>query len=271
MTRRISTLIFIAAWAALTGCGGAPIHHGGSQITADTNDRGNHAFRTGDGREVSLEIIKDKADPGDRLYHIGAGDELELLLEDNDPVKSEPNYYIDINQEKFGGVQYNQYRTVVDPMGNINVPLIGQVHVAGFSVPKVEQDVKQKLTVFIVAPKIYVRVLSYASYSIYVMGEVSHPGRYEIKKPITLSEAIALGGGITRDGSFEKIFVGRPGVDTRRINLKEIWTAGKLNQELILEGGDVVYVARRLLFDLPELEQLSNIVSNITDVYFKWK
>jgi polysaccharide export outer membrane protein len=174
-------------------------------------------------------------------------------------------------QEEFAGVRFNKYRIVVDPMGNINVPLIGEMHAANASAPELEQAVKQALLEFLVQPRVYLRVVSYASYSIYVLGEVRQPGRYEIKKPVSLSEAIALGGGITREGSIERIYVGRSGVTTQRINLCEVWTQDGLDRELILEGEDVVFVARRSLFNLSEIEQISNIVGNMMVMYLIWK
>ena len=275
MTRQSLMVVWMGCLAAVTGCRSVPVSPEKTGLTLEKTNLVERAFRTRDGREVAYQVIKERVPLAYRAYRIGPGDELELLLEDRAPEKPMDTLnsydFQAAAQEEFAGVRFNKYRVVVDPMGNINAPLIGEIHAANVSAPELEQAVKQALLKYLVEPRVYLRIVSYASYSIYVLGEVRQPGRHEIKKPVSLSEAIALGGGITREGSIERIYVGRPGVNTQRMNLCEVWTQDGLDRELILEGEDVVFVARRSVFNLSEIEQISNIIGNMMMVYLIWE
>lgn len=227
-------------------------------------------YQTQNGITVQYEVVGDQATTGWHSYKVGSGDVLEILVEDTGNDHS-PQYSIKEDRVRFAGMDFTRSQVTIDPMGNFNIPLVGEIHAADLPVSGIEQEIKRKLETYLIDPKIFVKIIVYSSYSISIMGEVKKPGRYEIKKPITLSEALALGGGITRDGTMSKMFVGRRGKKSRRMNITKVWAFGMLDNEIVLERDDVVFAAPKFWVTLPELEQISNIISNISNVLFQWK
>ena len=87
----------------------------------------------------------------------------------------------------------------VDPGGNVSVPTLGVVHVAGLSVPEVQEAIAKGLKAgeILVAPNVRVNVVQYAAGYITVLGEVQNPGRYQVIAKRSLGDALGFAGGET--------------------------------------------------------------------------
>jgi polysaccharide export outer membrane protein len=98
--------------------------------------------------------------------------------------------------------------------GNIIFPLIGTVKVGGMSVNDATHEIYQKLDAkYLVNPQVSLTVLSYSDRHITVLGQVQHPGSYNLKEKgqLDLLEAIGLAGGFTRLANTGHILVRRAG------------------------------------------------------------
>jgi len=226
------------------------------------------SFRTKSGLCVNYEIVADKAPEVYRSYKLGPGDDLEILLERIGLEQETISYEITSDYiEKFGEMVYTKYRVKVGPTGNINVPLAGEIKVSYLSVKDCQSLLRERLRKYLIDPKVMVKVTVYASYSISVVGEVHKPGIYELKRPISLSEALALGGGINHDGSWTKIYIGRRGERSRTMNITEIWMKKGLDQEIVLDRDDVVLVPPKLWITWDRFEQLAAIILMLNEAY----
>lgn len=87
--------------------------------------------------------------------------------------------------------------TVVRPDGMISLPLIGDVHVSGLSAAQVADRIAKRLTEFKESPSVSVNLKEVNSYFIYVMGEVTKPGKYPLKSYATVLQGVSLAGGFT--------------------------------------------------------------------------
>lgn len=226
------------------------------------------SFETKAGIHVDYGIVEDVPPESYRTYKVGPGDSLELLLERIGLDEEYQSYEITSDYiEKIGEMVFTKYKVTVGPAGNVNIPLVGEANVAYRSIKEVEEYLKGKLRKYLVNPKVFVKIASYASYSISVVGEVNRPGIYEIKRPICLSEALALGGGITHDGSWTRIYIGRHGERSKRLNITEIWIRGGIGQEIVLERDDIVLVPPKLWMTYDRAEQLAAIILMLSDIY----
>jgi polysaccharide export outer membrane protein len=84
-----------------------------------------------------------------------------------------------------------------------------------------------------------------------VLGMVGRPGQFPLETNNThLSDILAVAGGISTGGSDIVIVTGqRDGKPMRReINLAAIYLDGKTDVDMVLSGGDVVYVHRAPMF-----------------------
>lgn len=85
----------------------------------------------------------------------------------------------------------------VSSSGQISLPLIGAVAVAGKSVSGVEAEIAAKLRAnYLQAPQVSVFVKESANSRVTVDGAVKNPGVYPVKGQITLLQALATAGGI---------------------------------------------------------------------------
>lgn len=99
--------------------------------------------------------------------------------------------------------------TVVRPDGMISLPLIGDVRASGLTASQVAEKIAKRLTEFKENPSVSVSVKEVNSYVIYVMGEVTKPGKYQLKSYATVLQGISLAGGFTPFASKNKMIVVR--------------------------------------------------------------
>jgi polysaccharide export outer membrane protein len=129
----------------------------------------------------------------------------------------------------------------VDAAGNITLPLVGDVHVAGLTSKTVEPVLTEKLRQYIKSPTVTVRI---ANYMISVLGEVARPAMYNIpNERITLPEAIALAGDLTIFGKRKNILIIRETDGNRQFARVDVTNRDIFNSPYYyLRSGDVVYV-----------------------------
>ncbi|MDO8862432.1 polysaccharide biosynthesis/export family protein [Haliea sp. E1-2-M8] len=134
---------------------------------------------------------------------------------------------------------------VVNSRGQIRMPLLGAVDVAGLSAQQVEDLLVTLYSAdYLQDPQISVDVSVHASQQITLLGQVVRPGVYPLTGPTTLLQVIAMGGGPTRVANEEEVVVFRqePSGDVYGylINLDEIIAGIKGDPEVI--GSDRIMV-----------------------------
>lgn len=86
---------------------------------------------------------------------------------------------------------------IVEDDGNISLPFIGQVAVAGLTDPDVEKTVAKAFEQVFHRPA-FVTVLSVEHMPVYIVGPVKNQGSYKYVSGMTVLHAIALAGGLER-------------------------------------------------------------------------
>ncbi len=101
-------------------------------------------------------------------------------------------------------------RTVnVRPDGMISLPLIGDIQASGLTAAQVSEKISKRLTEYKENPSVSVSVKEINSYHIYVVGEVTRPGKYPLKSYATVLQGISLAGGFTQYASKNRMAVVR--------------------------------------------------------------
>ena len=110
----------------------------------------------------------------------------------------------------------------IDPQGNVTLPLVGDVTVAGLTIYQIRDLFQEKIDSLFRHAYVEVRLMSF-KYT--VIGEVRAPGSYvNYNDQLTVLEAIGRAGGIAETGTKEKILVIRPAGDqtiTYHIDLQD--------------------------------------------------
>jgi len=133
--------------------------------------------------------------------------------------------------------------------GNLTVPLLGSIHLAGLTPTQAASRVTELYSRdYLVNPKINVTLVNYGTRRFVVLGQVNRPGIFEMSPSgIDLLEAIAMAGGYTRIASPERITVRRQdasGDHIFKVNAKR-FTKGK-GGSFLVEPGDTITVGESI-------------------------
>jgi polysaccharide export outer membrane protein len=130
---------------------------------------------------------------------------------------------------------------LVDANGDIELPLLGSIKVAGLTTSETKDLVKNKLKLYLKEPTVSVRFLNYR---ISVMGEVGRPSVYVIpNEMITLPEALSMAGDITIFGKRDNVLIirdenGKKDFGRVNLNTRELYSS----PYYYLHTNDVIYV-----------------------------
>lgn len=128
----------------------------------------------------------------------------------------------------------NEYS--VEPNGSISLPLVGTVGAAGYTSQEVKAAIIDKLQPdYMVDPQVSVEVIGFRS--MYVLGEVQNPGKFEYVPNMTVMQAVAIAGGYTyraNEGSAEV---------TRHV--KGALNTFTVDDKTMLKPGDTILIKRR--------------------------
>ncbi len=143
--------------------------------------------------------------------------------------------------------------TRVSEGGSITYPLIGAVDLGGLSVAAAEKKIADALQKggFLKQPQVNIALLQVRGNQISVLGQVARPGRFPLETANTrLSDMLANAGGATPGGDDVAIVTGlRNGAAFRKlIDIPSIFLANQQADDIVLQGGDTIYVHRAPVF-----------------------
>ena len=134
-----------------------------------------------------------------------------------------------------------QYGYLVNANGEISLPILGTLHVAGKSRMDVETEIKTLLEGQLKSPTVQIQILNF---KVTVLGDVKSPGTFKIpNERITVLEAIGLAGDLRMSAKRENIKVIRDSSGVKKeyaINLttKDVFRS----PAYYLQQNDLVYV-----------------------------
>lgn len=138
--------------------------------------------------------------------------------------------------------------TRVTESGVITYPLIGEVKVGGMPPAAAEKKIAEMLEKggYLLKPQVNIAVAQNQSQQVSVLGQVTRPGRYPVDGSRSLTDVLALAGGLAQDAGDKVTLVRtRNGKTTKEIiDLHEMVHAGNMKRDLQLTTSDVVYVDR---------------------------
>ncbi len=165
-------------------------------------------------------------------YPLGAGDAIRIQVFQN------PDLTIE---------------TRVSENGSITYPLIGSVELGGLSLAVAEKKIADALQKggFIQKPQVNIVLVQIRGNQVAVLGQVNRPGRFPLETANTrLSDMIANAGGANAVGDDVAVVVGmRNGqIFRKQIDIASIFLEEKLQDDIVLQGGDSIYVHRAPVF-----------------------
>jgi protein involved in polysaccharide export with SLBB domain len=154
-------------------------------------------------------------------YVIGPGDELRVQV--------------------WGQVTLNG-RYTVDRSGNIYIPQVGTLQVAGLPFGQVQDHLKSQMSRVFRNFDLNVNMGQLRSIQVFVVGQAHRPGSYTISSLSTLTNALFATGGPLPQGSMRHIQLKRAGKVVVDFDLYDLLERGDKTNDVQLLPGDVIYI-----------------------------
>ena len=145
----------------------------------------------------------------------------------------------------------------IDGKGELNVPMLGGVKVAGLSLEQAQEAVAKRYrdAEIFVHPEVVISVVEYSPREVVVLGQVEKSGKVSLPteaSEVSIVEAIASAGGFTRLANPRDVRVTRKddkGDDqTITVNVSKMMGGPNGRVEVFkVQPGDVIFVPERLL------------------------
>jgi polysaccharide export outer membrane protein len=154
-------------------------------------------------------------------YIIGPGDELQIKV--------------------WGQVEAS-LRVIVDRSGQIYIPQVGQISVAGLHYGDLEPHLKSEISKIFKNFNVTANIGRLRSIQVVVVGNARYPGTYTISSLSTLVNAIFASGGPASQGSLRHIQVRRDGTTITDFDFYDLLIKGDKSKDVRLLPGDVLYI-----------------------------
>ncbi len=172
-------------------------------------------------REVPSTFSALSMTPVPPSYLIGPGDELRIR------VWGQVNFSADVR---------------VDRAGEIYLPQIGQVHVAGLSFSDLQSHLRDAISRVYRNFQLTADIGSIRSIQVYVTGQARRPGVYTVSSLSSLVDAIFSSGGPSASGSLRHIELRRNSRTVTTFDLYALLIRGDKSQDAPLQSGDVIFI-----------------------------
>ena len=159
------------------------------------------------------------ANPSD--YVLGVGDEIQLNV--------------------WGQVE-SALTLLIDTQGQVTLPKVGPVTVAGLRLTQLEPFLHQQYAKSFSNFKLSVRAGALRSLQVYVVGHARQPGAYVLSGQATLLAAVQMAGGPSPTGSMRSITLMRAGKPVGSMDLYRLIAKGDATSNLRLMPGDTVLI-----------------------------
>jgi polysaccharide export outer membrane protein len=134
----------------------------------------------------------------------------------------------------------------IDEQGDIALPVLGALHVAGETVSEARVQIRRALleNKIINDPQVNLSILEYSAPEVTITGEVANPGKYPLLVPRKLVDVLALAGGTTLLAGNE-VQIARGNSDSAPVLVHySKATDPKTLEDAVVHPGDTVQVKR---------------------------
>ncbi|MCY1719082.1 SLBB domain-containing protein [Prolixibacteraceae bacterium Z1-6] len=206
-----------------------------------------------------------------------------LTFEPSANLQTPANYEINIGDQmiiNIWGNSQNNYQLSVNPNGQILIPDVGPVYIAGLTYLSAENKIKQRLTQIYAdmagdSPGTFAQINmgQLKAIRINIVGEVTTPGTYTLPATAAAFNALYLSGGPNEIGSFRNIRIIRNNKTVKDVDIYRFLIDADPSDNIQLKDNDVLFVPpvekrvtitgqfqRNGIFELKESESLQDII-----------
>jgi polysaccharide export outer membrane protein len=207
------------------------------------NDQRMMEDRTGSGQRMNQPVLQHR----DPRYKLSPGDIFELTFP----------FTPDFNQT-----------VTVHPDGFTTISGLGDLHVAGKTVPEIRELLKTAYARILHDPIINVVLKDFDRPYFIASGEIKRPGKYELRGDITLTQAIAMAGGFDESSKHSQVLLFRrvstDWVEVKNLNVKKMFQAENLTEDVHLQPGDMLFVPQNRISKIRKWIPYTSISAGIS-------
>jgi protein involved in polysaccharide export with SLBB domain len=143
----------------------------------------------------------------------------------------------------------------VNRSGEIVLPRVGAVKVWGTSFGNLPSLIRSQLSKVFKGFDLNVTMGKLRMIKVYVVGEVTGPGDYNLSSLSTLINALSAAGGPTKKGSLRNIQVRRRDAPSESVDLYDFFLKGDKSRDIRLQPGDTIFV--------PSIGRVAAVAGNV--------
>jgi polysaccharide export outer membrane protein len=136
----------------------------------------------------------------------------------------------------------------VEPDGYVTLKGVGSIFVEGQTVPELTESVKTAYAKILHDPLVTVALKDFDKPYFIAAGQVAKPGKYDLRGPLTVTEAVAIAGGFSDSAKHSQVVLFRPAsngmFEAKLINVKKLLASRNLAEDIYLQPGDMLYVPK---------------------------
>jgi polysaccharide biosynthesis/export protein len=192
----------------------------------------------------------------------GTGDAMSLGLTG----ERRPLYRVcksDVLQVSFTFSPEFDQTVTVQPDGYVVLKGVGSIYVEGATLAAASQAIREAYGGMLHEPEVTLTLKEFEKPYFIASGEVGHPGKYELRSETTVTEAVAIAGGFTQQAKHSQVVLFRrvsgQFVETWVLNIKKELQARKLDEDMLLHAGDLVYVPQNQISKVRKFIPLPNV------------
>jgi polysaccharide export outer membrane protein len=147
-------------------------------------------------------------------------------------------------------LEFNQTSTV-QPDGFIALKGVPALYAEGITAPELEEGIRRAYAAILHDPEVTIVLKEFDKPYFIAAGEVGRPGKYELRSDTTVTEAVAIAGGLTGKAKHSEVVlfrrVSNDLVESRILNLKAMLKSRTLAEDIHLRPGDMLFVPQNLI------------------------
>ena len=179
------------------------------------------------------------------IYGVNLFTRVPSTFSPNDLAPATPDYIIGPDDQLrvriWGPINYSG-NLRVDRSGNIYLPEVGAIHVAGLQFSDLDQHLRAAVSRIYRNFDLSADIGQIRAIQVYVTGQARRPGAYTVSSLSTLVNALFASGGPSPQGSLRHILVKRNGEVATDFDLYALLVYGDKSKDIHLLPEDVIYI-----------------------------
>jgi len=167
--------------------------------------------------------------------------------------------------------EFNQ-SVIVRPDGFISLRELPDTYVEGMTLSELQLRLLSAYTGLLHQPQITVTLKDFEHPFFIASGQVAHPGRYELRGPLTATEGVAVAGGLTELSKHSQVVLFRrysdEQVQARLLDMKRMLASRNLEEDLRLKPGDVLFVPQNRISKIRKFLPIATLSTYVNPTQF---